>query len=115
MMKHRLGVCSFFFLTCAFVCGLAAQQPTPQQITAWQRDPEVIRDFKMGRELRRAGKLAEAAAACDRVLKRAPGLALAYLNLGLVRHDLQEYVASTENSKEFSLFFCFFNSHTQCP
>jgi tetratricopeptide (TPR) repeat protein len=95
-------------LTVAVLLGLAlavslprarAQRPTPEQIAAWERDPEIVRDFEAGRTLRRAGKLEEAAAAYARVLQKAPGLAVAHLNLGLVRHDQRNYAAST---REFS-------------
>jgi tetratricopeptide (TPR) repeat protein len=58
-------------------------------------DPQIIRDFNRGRELRRAGRLAEAAAAFERVLARAPNLAVAHLDLGVVRHDQHDYAAST--------------------
>jgi tetratricopeptide (TPR) repeat protein len=70
--------------------GIAAQNED------YERDPEVVRNFQQGRELRRAGKLEEAAAAYERVLARAPRLAVAHLNLGLVRHDQRDYKASTE-------------------
>lgn len=76
--------------------GFAAQASPAAQTGDWARDPEVIKDFEQGRELRRAGKLEEAAAAYERVLKRAPGLAVAHLNLGLVRHDQHKYAASTQ-------------------
>ena len=76
-----------------------AAQTAASQATDYERDPAVIRDFQQGKELRRAGKLAEAAAAYERVLARAPNLAVAHLNLGLVRHDQLDYKSSTE---EFS-------------
>ena len=79
-----------------FSPGLFAGQTSTAQTTDYERDPIVIRDFQQGRELRRAGKLAEAAAAYERVLARAPRLAVAHLNLGLVRHDQRDYQASTE-------------------
>ncbi len=86
-------------LTYSSAWGLAAQANPTAQAGDWARNPQVIKDFEQGRELRRAGKLEEAAAAYERVLKRAPGLAVAHLNLGLVRHDQHEYAAST---KEFA-------------
>ncbi len=86
-------------LLCGMAWGLAAQTNPTAQSDDWAHDPAVIRDFEQGRELRRAGKLEEAAAAYERVLKRAPKLAVAHLNLGLVRHDQHEYAAST---KEFA-------------
>ena len=86
-------------LMCGSAWGMAAQVNPPAQTGDWEHDPAVIRDFEQGRELRRAGKLEEAATAYERVLKRAPGLAVAHLNLGLVRHDQHEYAAST---KEFA-------------
>ena len=71
------------------------QRPTPEQIAAWERDPEIVRDFEAGRALRRAAKPDEAAAAYQRVLERAPGLAVAHLNLGLVYHDQRHFASST--------------------
>jgi len=78
--------------------GFSNQAATGQAVDG-ENDPGVIRDFQQGRELRRSGKLAEAAAAYERVLARAPKLAVAHLNLGLVRHDQRDYKSSTE---EFS-------------
>lgn len=86
-------IAGFLFFSCLGGPALAGQADD------WARDPQVIHDFEQGRELRRAGKLAEAAAAYQRVLARAPNLGVAHLNLGLVRHDQHNYAESTE---EFS-------------
>jgi protein O-GlcNAc transferase len=83
------------FALCIFA-GLFPRAYFATQTTNWEHDPEVIRDFQQGRELRHAGKLADAAEAYERVLARAPDLAVAHLNLGLVRHDQRDYKSSTE-------------------
>ncbi|MEW5978305.1 MAG: tetratricopeptide repeat protein [Acidobacteriota bacterium] len=90
------GLALFLLGVCLVGIGrLAAQPPSPEQIRTWQSHPEVVRNFQRGRELRRAGKLQEAAAAYKEVLRLAPGLAVAHLNLGLVYHDQRDYPAST--------------------
>jgi tetratricopeptide (TPR) repeat protein len=72
-----------------------AQSNSSQLGQDWERDPQVIHDFEQGLALRRAGKLEEAASAYERVLAHAPKLAVAHLNLGLVRHDEHNYADST--------------------
>lgn len=86
---------SALLLTMAVSLPGAAQKVAKAPLSDWAHDPEVIRDFERGRELRRAGRLEEAAAAYQRVLAKAPGLATAHLNLGLVYHDQRDFASST--------------------
>jgi tetratricopeptide (TPR) repeat protein len=95
--RFRLLALGIIILACP--SGLFAQSTQTGQAPNPENDPQVIRDFELGRQLRHEGKLAEAAAAYQRVLEKAPNLAVAHLNLGLVRHDQHDYADST---KEFS-------------
>ena len=92
-MPSRLKIAALGIIICSRAMALTAQAANPET------DPQLIHDFELGRELRHDGKLAEAAAAYQRVLARVPNLAVAHLNLGLVRHDQHDYAASTQ---EFS-------------
>jgi len=92
-MPSRFKIAALGLIVCSRAMALAPQAANPEN------DPQLIRDFEFGRQLRHDGKLAEAAAAYQRVLARAPNLAVAHLNLGLVRHDQHDYAVSTQ---EFS-------------
>jgi len=96
---QRLFYCLCLLFVFVAAPAASCQQPDARQISAWEHDPAVIHDFIAARQLRRDGHLREAEAAYKRVLQRAPGLAVAHLNLGLVYHDEHDYAGST---REFS-------------
>lgn len=98
-MRSRLRIATFGIIFFFFALATFPQDSSSGQSANSETDPQVIHDFELGRDLRRAGKLDAAAAAYQRVLQRASGLAVAHLNLGLVRHDQHDYAASTQ---EFS-------------
>ncbi len=79
----------------AFGARGARQSRPPSPAATWEHNPQIVYNLKQAEALRRARRLAEAAAAYKRLLAHAPNLAVAHLGLGLVRHDQRDYAAST--------------------